>query len=106
MIGYLAPVSLQGIMMGMWMLNTGVGATLSSYSSNLMITDQQGISPLVTNAVYSHVFLMLGIFAVVSSFVLFILAPKLKKLIDEKNVTINPDSELSVANTAQVALCE
>ena len=40
MIGYLAPTSLQGVMMGMWMLNTGVGATLSSYSSNLMITGQ------------------------------------------------------------------
>ncbi len=46
MIGSLAPAPLQGIMMGMWMLNTGVGATLSSYSSNLMIVGQNSSSPL------------------------------------------------------------
>lgn len=84
MIGSLAPASLQGVMMGMWMLNTGVGATLSSYSSNLMIVDQQSNSPLLTNSGYSHVFLMLGLFAIASSFVLLILIPKLRKLIQEK----------------------
>lgn len=84
MIGYLAPSSLQGVMMGMWMLNTGVGATLSSYSSNLMVEGQDSISPLVTNSGYSHVFLMLGLFAMASSLVLFILVPKLRELIQEK----------------------
>lgn len=85
MIGYLAPSSLQGVMMGMWMLNTGVGATLSSYSSNLMIEGQDSSSPLVTNSGYSHVFLMLGLFAIGASIVLFIIVPKLRELIQEKS---------------------
>jgi POT family proton-dependent oligopeptide transporter len=88
MIGSLAPAPLQGIMMGMWMLNTGVGATLSSYSSNLMIGTQDSTSPLLTNSGYSQIFLMLGLFAIVSAFILFILVPKLKKLMYENKIDL------------------
>lgn len=84
MIGFLAPPSLHGIMMGMWMLNTGVGAVLSSYSSNLMLNAQESTSPLITNADYGHVFLMLGLVALAASGVLFALAPKLRALMQEK----------------------
>lgn len=84
MIGFLAPPSLQGIMMGMWMLNTGVGAVLSSYSSNLMLNAQESTSPLLTNANYGDVFLMLGLVAIAASVVLFALAPKLRALMQEK----------------------
>ena len=104
MIGFLAPTSLQGVMMGMWMLNTGVGATLSSFSSNLMITGQDSSSPLLTNSSYSHVFLMLGLFAIGSSFVLFVLVPRLRVLIKEKKTNIVKESNLTV--TERVALCE
>lgn len=104
MIGFLAPSSLQGVMMGMWMLNTGVGATLSSYSSNLMISGQENISPIITNAGYSHVFLMLGLFAIGSSLALFVLVPKLRILIQEKKLNTITESHLTV--TERVALCE
>lgn len=104
MIGYLAPTSLQGVMMGMWMLNTGVGATLSSYSSNLMIVGQESTSPLVTNAGYSHVFLALGLFAIVSSFILLIIVPKLRNLIQEKKSELVKESTTSL--TKREALFE
>lgn len=91
MIGSLAPTSLQGIMMGMWMLNTGVGATLSSYSSNMMIIGQDSSSPLLTNSGYSHVFLMLGLFAMASSVLLFMIVPKIKRLIEEKKFEKNSE---------------
>lgn len=104
MIGALAPASLQGVMMGMWMLNTGVGATLSSYSSNLMIIGQESTSPLLTNAGYSHVFLMLGLFAMASSVILFTLVPKLRQLIKERNLNHFKESGLEV--NERVALCE
>ncbi|MCW8443763.1 oligopeptide:H+ symporter [Fluoribacter gormanii] len=104
MIGYLAPTSLQGVMMGMWMLNSGVGATLSSYSSNLMIEGQDSVSPLVTNSGYSHVFLMLGLFAIGSSIVLFILVPKLRELIQEKKPTELQEAKGMATN--RVVVCE
>lgn len=103
MIGSLAPASLQGVMMGMWMLNSGVGATLSSYSSNLMLQGQTNMSPLVTNAGYSHVFLMLGLFALVSAGLLFSLIPRLKALIEEQP---QPPKEVDLVVTQRVALCE
>ena len=104
MIGFLAPASMQGIMMGMWMLNTGVGATLSSYSSNLMITGSESSSPILTNAGYSHVFLMLGLFAIGSSFILFILVSKLRTLMREKKLDTPRESNLNA--TQRVVLCE
>ncbi|WP_454783678.1 peptide MFS transporter [Legionella sp. WA2024007413] len=104
MIGYLAPTSLQGVMMGMWMLNSGVGATLSSYSSNLMIDGKDSVSPLITNSGYSHVFLMLGLFAIGSSIVLFILVPKLKELIQEKKAPELQEAKGMAAN--RVVVCE
>ncbi len=99
MIGSLAPSSLQGVMMGMWMLNTGVGATLSSYSSNLMISNQESTSPILTNGGYSHVFLMLGLFAIFSAFVLLVLVPKLRELMyEKKSKQENNDPNLIIAD--------
>lgn len=98
MIGYLAPTSLQGVMMGIWMLSTGVGATLSSYSSNLMIVGQESMSPIVTNGGYSHVFLMLGLFAIAASMLLFTLVPRLRNLIQEKKPDLISDASLAVSS--------
>lgn len=105
MIGYLAPPSLQGTMMGMWMLNSGVGATLSSYSSNLMIANHENMSPLLTNNSYSQVFLILGLFAISSSFILFMLVPKLKLLMQEKKMGGHLEINKST-NTEVVVACE
>ncbi|CDZ78306.1 Dipeptide and tripeptide permease A [Legionella massiliensis] len=84
MIGALAPQSLQGVMMGMWMLASGVGATLSSYSSNLMIAGQDSLSPLLTNSGYSRVFLELGLFSLGAALVLWLISPKLTVWIEGK----------------------
>ncbi|TAL66274.1 MAG: MFS transporter [Legionella sp.] len=102
MIGYLAPAPLQGIMMGMWMLNTGVGATLSSYSSNWMIMGKDSMSPLVTNAGYSHVFLMLGLFAIAASILLFMLVPKLRALMQEKKSFAIAENDVLVSERVAV----
>ncbi len=84
MIGFLAPAHLQGVMMGMWMLNAGVAATASSYSSNLMLGNQAGsLSPLITNSSYSHVFFILGLLALGSSALLFLFIAKLRALMHE-----------------------
>jgi POT family proton-dependent oligopeptide transporter len=104
MIGYLAPTSLQGVMMGMWMLNSGVGATLSSYSSNLMIAGQDSVSPVLTNSGYSHVFLILGLFAIGSAIVLFTLIPKLRELLQGKKSAESQESK--AISTNRVVVCE
>jgi POT family proton-dependent oligopeptide transporter len=104
MIGYLAPPSLQGMMMGMWMLTSGIGSILSSYSSNWMIEGKNSISPLVTNSGYSHVFLILSLFTLVASVVLFVLVPKLRTLIRETDKKELKTEAVNLPN--QVVVCE
>lgn len=82
MVGQLAPSSLQGVMMGSWMMVTGVAATLSNYFSNMMVGAAQSDSALVTNDSYAHVFSMLGWSAIVAAIILLTLVPTLKRLIE------------------------
>lgn len=106
MIGSLAPSHLQGSMMGIWMLNSGVGGTLASYSSNLMVNDVNSSSAILTNTGYSHVFLSLGLFSIACSVMLYFVVPILRELIHDNNKLPNdkPDSDLAVSK--RVTLCE
>lgn len=100
MIGFLAPNSLQGIMMGIWMLNTGVGAILSSYCSNKMIIHSDIVTPALTNKNYSHVFLILGLIAISSAIVFAYLIPLLRKLMN--NESLKDDAKNCDYRTEQV----
>jgi POT family proton-dependent oligopeptide transporter len=82
MVGQLAPSHLQGVMMGAWMMVTGVAATLSNHFSNMMVGSTQSDSALLTNDSYSQVFSMLGWSAIIAAIVLFTLVPTLKRLIE------------------------
>jgi POT family proton-dependent oligopeptide transporter len=83
MIGFLAPAHLQGAMMGMWMLNIGVGSTLASYCSNWMTAGQSSVNPLLTNEGYSDVFMILGWITLAAGIVLYLLVPRLRVLMQE-----------------------
>lgn len=80
MIGKLAPARYQGIMMGSWMMVTGVASVLAGYISGLM-PQNSGSTPLATNPGYSHIFMMLGWGAVATGVALLVLVPLLRKLI-------------------------
>lgn len=96
MIGSLIPARLQGLMMGVWMLTTGVGGTLASYCSNWMTEGVDSYDPLVTNPGYSRVFFDLGILALVSCAILACLIPTLKRWIRQDG-SANSDKEGSLA---------
>lgn len=49
MVGQLAPPRLQGLMMGTWMMITGVAATLSDYFSKMALGATASVDPLTTN---------------------------------------------------------
>lgn len=97
MIGALAPGSLQGVMMGMWMLSCGVGATLSSYSSNWMTVGQSSIDPLLTNPSYAHVFLVLGLFSIAVGLILYALSSTVTRWMTDKKQAPLPDALLEAA---------
>lgn len=96
MVGALAPMRYQGVMMGAWMLDSGFAATLSVYSSNMMVKGQTSVLPLATNNNYSAVFFQLGLIALAAGLLLALMIPKLKKLIREDNVETEASSGLLV----------
>ncbi|MFZ4833677.1 peptide MFS transporter [Rouxiella sp. Mn2063] len=83
MIGKLAPTRYQGVMMGCWMMVTGVGSVLASYISGLMPTNT-GSTPVLTNPGYSSVFSALGWGSVATGVVLLVLIPLLRRLIQQR----------------------
>ena len=84
MVGQLAPLRLRGLMMGMWMMITGVAAILSDHFSKMALGDNSSINPFVTNANYSHTFGLLGWSAIIAGMLLFVAIPVVSKLTRER----------------------
>jgi len=84
MVGELAPVKLRGLMMGMWLMITGVAATLSDHFSKIALGSVDSISPLLTNPGFSHTFGMLGWSAIAMGGLLFACIPYISRLTQEK----------------------
>lgn len=80
MIGKLAPTRYQGVMMGCWMMVTGVGSVLASFISGVMPANT-GSTPVLTNPGYSQVFSALGWGSVATGVALMLLIPILRRLI-------------------------
>lgn len=86
MIGKLAPRQHQGLMMGSWMMVTGVASVLAGYFSGMM-PDSSDTTPVLTNPGYSHIFSLLGWGSVITAVVLAILIPLLRRLIATRQAT-------------------
>ena len=83
MIGKLAPKQYQGIMMGSWMLVTGLASLFAGDFSG-MIPEPTGTTAVATNAAYAKLFGELGLGSLVVGIALVVLIPFLRKLITDK----------------------
>jgi POT family proton-dependent oligopeptide transporter len=83
MIGKLAPRQYQGIMMGSWMLVTGLASLFAGDFSG-MIPNPTGTTALATNPQYVKLFAELGLGSLVVGIALVVLIPFLRKLITDK----------------------
>jgi POT family proton-dependent oligopeptide transporter len=90
MIGKLAPREYQGIMMGSWMLVTGLASLFAGDFSG-MIPEPVGNTALTTNPTYSTLFAQLGWGSVVVGIVLVLLIPFLRRLIKDKTTPARED---------------
>src|SRR5215470_12484634 len=87
MIGKLAPKQYQGIMMGSWMLVTGLASLFAGDFSG-MIPNPTGTTAVATNAAYAKLFTTLGLGSLVVGIALVVLIPFLRKLITDKAETV------------------
>ena len=84
MVGQLAPLHLRGLMMGMWMMITGIAAISSDHFSKMALGSAISTDPLVTNASFSHTFGILGWTAIAAGVVLLVAVPIVTRLTHEK----------------------
>jgi POT family proton-dependent oligopeptide transporter len=89
MVGQLAPLHLRGLMMGMWMMITGIAAISSDHFSKLALGTAISTDPLVTNASFSHTFGLLGWSAIAAGVALLVAVPLITRLTHEKKVSGN-----------------
>ena len=100
MIGKLAPRQYQGIMMGSWMLWTGLASLFAGDFSG-MIPNPVGTTPAATNDGYAKLFLELGLGSLAVGIVLVVLIPFLRKLITDK-AEVSP-AEMETATVVPVS---
>jgi POT family proton-dependent oligopeptide transporter len=82
MIGKLAPSKYQGIMMGTWMLVTGLASLFAGDFSG-MVPEPTGTTAIATNPEYSRLFARLGWGSFVAGLALIVLIPLLRRLIQD-----------------------
>lgn len=82
MIGRLAPRQYQGVMMGSWMLVTGVASLLAGDFSGMLPEPSPGAAA-TTNPAYASLFTQLGVGTLVVGVVLVVLVPFLGRLIKD-----------------------
>jgi proton-dependent oligopeptide transporter, POT family len=81
MVADLSPVKMMGLMMGVWYFATAAANDLAGFVSVWTTATSDTNDPLLTSTLYAHVFGELGIVSIIAGFVIFLTAPKLKKLI-------------------------
>jgi MFS family permease len=86
MIGKLAPKQYQGVMMGSWMLVTGLASLFAGDFSG-MIPEPTGTTAVATNPGYAKLFAELGAGSLAVGIALVVLIPFLRKLITDKAET-------------------
>jgi len=86
MIGKLAPRQYQGVMMGSWMLVTGLASLFAGDFSG-MIPEPAGTTAVATNPQYAALFAKLGAGSLAVGVALVVLIPFLRKLITDKAET-------------------
>jgi POT family proton-dependent oligopeptide transporter len=99
MIGKIAPKQYQGIMMGSWMLVTGLASLFAGDFSG-MIPEPNGTTAVATNPEYVKLFGALGAGSLVVGVALVALIPFLRKLITDKAEI--PPEEMAAATVVPV----
>ncbi|GGC66183.1 peptide MFS transporter [Undibacterium terreum] len=101
MIGRLAPRQYQGIMMGTFMLTTGVASVVSSWFSGLVPEAKEGLTAAATNPTYKSIFATLGWGSVIIGIVMVALIPFLRRMIKDSQPA-EPGAELAAVPAAEL----
>ncbi len=85
MITELSPKHLVGMMMGVWFLSLSAAFAIGGQLATIAAAPDN-VSPVITQSIYHHAFLIYGMIALLLSVIAFAAAPFLKKLIHAPTV--------------------
>jgi proton-dependent oligopeptide transporter, POT family len=101
MIGKLIPRKLQGAMMGLWCMMSGLGGVVAGFLSKYAIGNHTTTSALSTNHGFFVTFGSIGIISLVIGLIMLVLVPKLYRLINEEpeenKITVTQKTEPETA---------
>jgi dipeptide/tripeptide permease len=100
-VGNYAPYKLRGIMMGNWMMLIGIGAILSNYISDTILSGNKMTDPLITNISYSYHFMLLSVSSIGMGVIMLVVLPYILRLI--KRWSISAISKEDVETLAKAA---
>jgi POT family proton-dependent oligopeptide transporter len=103
MIGKLAPRQYQGVMMGAWMLVTGLASLFAGDFSGMVPEPSETGAAAATNPVYLKLFAELGLGSLIVGVALVLLIPFLRKLISDDSSNTGTPSERPPAPEAEAA---
>ncbi len=92
LVGQLAPQNLLGVMMGTWMMATGIGSIIAGKASSMALGTVNSTDPLITNTSFAHTFNLLGWGTLVVGVLLFMAIPFILHLIGEKKLSARTQS--------------
>ncbi len=101
MVGRLAPQKYQGIMMGAWMLQTGLASIFATDLAGLIPEPTEGSAALSTNPAYSVLCSWLGVCTIAVGVGLILLIPFLGRLIKDEEK--KPGAETATGATPAAA---
>jgi len=102
MIGKLAPKQYQGVMMGSWMLVTGLASLFAGDFSG-MIPEPAGTTAVATNPQYAKLFAELGAGSLAVGVALVVLIPFLRRLITDKAETTPAEAPTPIGPSTAAA---
>ena len=83
MVGQLSPEGMEGFLMGVWQVFSGVSAAISAYLAKMATTPSAG-SVAVTNPIYSMAFIKIGAFSLGLGIISTFFIPFIKKRISSE----------------------
>ena len=76
----LSPVSIQGLMMGMWFLASAYGQYVAGLLGAGMSSADPDATPLMKLHAYTEGYMQLGVYALIAGVVLIVISPFVRKL--------------------------
>ncbi len=97
MISKLVPQRLIGFLMGAWFLTTSISAVLGGWVAALTTVPKSVVDPVQTLAVYSHVFMQIGLVTLAVTVVMALTVPVLNRLINKSDES-EQDTEVAAGH--------